>query len=110
MHGSGLRKYHPSMHSPDKNEPKKMSNRKKALMALTASGILLWKNRDKLQGLIRPHQPYRHRFFEHEDPDAGEPIEMIRRGVGIEEDPFADPYADEVAQGGYANDPEWLDV
>jgi hypothetical protein len=69
MHGSGLQKYRLSMHSPDKNEPKKMSNRKKALMALTASGILLWKNRDKLQGLIRPHQPYRHRFFEYGDPD-----------------------------------------
>jgi len=84
MYGSGLRKYHPSMHNPDKNESKKMSNRKKALMALTASGILLWKNRDKLQGLIRPHQPYQHRFFEHEDPDIGEPVEVAHRIIDIE--------------------------
>ena len=53
MHGSGLQKYRPSMHSPDKNEPKKMSNRKKALMALTASGILLWKGSDKIKQLFR---------------------------------------------------------
>ena len=53
MYGSGLRKYHPSIHSHDKNEPKKMSNRKKALMALTASGILLWKSGDKIKQLFR---------------------------------------------------------
>lgn len=82
MYGSGLQKYRPSMHSPDKNEPKKMSNRKKALMALTASGILLWHNRDKLQRLIRPQEPplvlpRQYQFFEHDDPYEGEPIELM---------------------------------
>jgi len=89
MYGSGLQKYRPSMHSPDKNEPKKMSNRKKALMALTASGILLWRHRDKLHGLIRPHQ-----LYQGLPPGYGD-IAVQREYA---DDPFAeddDPFANE---------------
>jgi hypothetical protein len=58
MHGSGLQKYRPSMMTPNRSEHKKMSNRKKALMALSVSGILLWRNRDKIARLMRPSRVY----------------------------------------------------
>ena len=59
MYGSGLQKYRQSMMNPDKNEPKKISNQTKVLMASLASAIIMYRNWEDIIRLSERRRPFR---------------------------------------------------